>query len=284
TCTRLKWLTSTADTTVLRIEPVRSDDLDFGGLAMHRRAREQLAADTLLALRQQCETDPALPVLLTLGHSYSQSVATSIFAIFLVCFYRSFQNWRTSNVQFQRMSVLEFSAIVTVLVSTSLVNIVPQFILEIGFSLFLLLNIYLAHLRRQVSLNVDNTKSSNINPLIAKMIIGVSAGLCAGLFGVGGGTAIVPLRMLCFEENVKIAIKKSMGLILLMSITALLGHIRQGNVLFFSGLVLGIGGTIGNRINTLHLPKLSQKKEEIISNSLLIILSIYLLVIAFKIF
>ena len=225
-----------------------------------------------------------VPVLLTLGHSYSQSVATSIFAIFLVCFYRSFQNWRTSNVQFQRMSVLEFSAIVTVLVSTSFVNIIPQSILEIGFSLFLLLNIYLAHLRRQVSLNVDNTKSSNINPLIAKMSIGVSAGLCAGLFGVGGGTAIVPLRMLCFEENVKIAIKKSMGLILLMSITALLGHIRQGNVLFFSGLVLGIGGTIGNRINSLHLPKLSQKKEEIISNSLLIILSIYLLVIAFKIF
>ena len=225
-----------------------------------------------------------VPVLLTLGHSYSQSVATSIFAISLVCLYRSFQNWRTSNLQFQRMSVLEFSAIVTVLVSTSFVNIVPQSILEIGFSLFLLLNIYLAHLRRQLSLNADNTKSSNINPLIAKMSIGVSAGLCAGLFGVGGGTAIVPLRMLCFEENVKVAIKKSMGLILLMSITALLGHIRQGNVLFLSGLVLGIGGTIGNRINSLYLPKLSQKKEEIISNSLLIILSIYLLVRAFEIF
>jgi uncharacterized membrane protein YfcA len=77
-----------------------------------------------------------VPVLLTLGHSYSQSVAASIFAISLVCLYRSFQNWRTSNLQFQRMSVLEFSAIVTVLVSTSLVNIIPQSILEIGFSFF----------------------------------------------------------------------------------------------------------------------------------------------------
>src|SRR3984957_14815366 len=50
---------SGADTQVLRIDHVRTDDLDLGGLVVDRRAGKQALPDALPAAREQCQAQPA---------------------------------------------------------------------------------------------------------------------------------------------------------------------------------------------------------------------------------
>ncbi|MGH2414581.1 MAG: sulfite exporter TauE/SafE family protein, partial [Microcystaceae cyanobacterium] len=90
-----------------------------------------------------------------------------------------------------------------------------------------------------------------------------------------GGVIIVPLQMLFLGEKIKLAIQTSLGVIVITSIGACLGHLREGNILFFEGIILGLGGLFGAQLSTRYLPKLSDRVVKICFCSLLIILSVY---------
>src|SRR5829696_4065283 len=78
--------------------------------------------------------------------------------------------------------------------------------------------------------------------------IGTLAGIFSGLFGVGGGTVIVPLLMLWFAYGARLATGTSLAAIVLIGV---LGAIAQGgiygNVHLETGLLLSvpaIGGVV----------------------------------------
>ncbi len=79
----------------------------------------------------------------------------------------------------------------------------------------------------------------------------------AGLLGVGGGAIMVPLQMLLLNENIKVSIRTSLGVIVAATISSCISHAANGNVLFFEGLILGSGGMLGTQVGTRVLPKLS---------------------------
>ncbi|TMW72469.1 sulfite exporter TauE/SafE family protein [Alteribacter natronophilus] len=78
-------------------------------------------------------------------------------------------------------------------------------------------------------------------------------GMCSGLFGIGGGSLMVPAMLLLFGFPAHIAVATSMFLVFLSALVSSVTHISLGNVdwLYAAALIPGawFGGIIGAKIN-----------------------------------
>jgi len=75
--------------------------------------------------------------------------------------------------------------------------------------------------------------------------IGTAAGAFSGLFGVGGGSIIVPLLILWLAHGEREATGTSLGAIAIVGAVALGGHALYGNVDFTLGLLVGVPAVLG---------------------------------------
>jgi len=90
--------------------------------------------------------------------------------------------------------------------------------------------------------------------------IGTLAGIFSGLFGVGGGTVIVPLLIFWFGFGERLATGTSLAAIV---IVGLLGALAQGgiygNVHVATGLLLTIPAVLGIVLGTAIQQRISQR-------------------------
>ena len=188
-----------------------------------------------------------VPLLVALGYQPIQAVATSVLAITVTATSGTLQNWRMGYIKPEKVLLLSLPALFATQVGVYLAEQFSPTLLLLGFSLLMLVNIYLLGLRKRVIAEQKNAKKNDEkqqwgNPTIARIITGGTGGLLAGLFGVGGGVIMVPLQILLLNEPIKIAVQTSLGVIVITSISASLGHYLNGNVVFVGGLFLGFGG------------------------------------------
>ena len=79
------------------------------------------------------------------------------------------------------------------------------------------------------------------------LVIGTAAGVFSGLFGVGGGTIIVPLLILWFGYGERVATGTSLAAIAVIAVWGVATHGALGNVDVAKGLLIGVpavGGVI----------------------------------------
>src|SRR5215210_7228277 len=76
--------------------------------------------------------------------------------------------------------------------------------------------------------------------LLQLAAIGLAAGLFSGLFGVGGGTVMVPLLILWLGHGEREATGTSLAAIVLIAGVAAAAQAVYGNVRFAEGLLVGI--------------------------------------------
>lgn len=81
--------------------------------------------------------------------------------------------------------------------------------------------------------------------LLRLAVIATAAGAFSGLFGVGGGTIIVPLLVLWLDYGEREATGTSLGAIVLIAALASGLHGAYGNVDVAKGLLIGIPATAG---------------------------------------
>ena len=81
-------------------------------------------------------------------------------------------------------------------------------------------------------------------------VTGTSAGLFSGLFGVGGGTVIVPLLVLWLGYDERRATGTSLAAIVLIAIAATVVQGVYGNVDVSKGLLVGIPALGGVLVGT----------------------------------
>lgn len=120
--------------------------------------------------------------------------------------------------------------------------------------------------------------------LITFLIIGALAGFAAGLFGVGGGTIIVPLLFIVFTQMdysadviMHLALGTSLATIIVTSISSLMAHNKKGAVMWpvfrnlAPGLAIGcfLGAGIAGQISGRYLQ---------------LIVGVFLLWVAYKMF
>ncbi len=243
-----------------------------------------------------------VPILVSLGHSPVEAVATSSLSIVITAISGTVQNWRMGYLSFSQVIGIGMPAILTAQIGAELASRFPSYALLIAFGGLLLLNIYLVQFRQRVtrkkaasealnnqeynqgelnqnSPNQNSDEFTNKSPsyfFFSRTITGSLAGLLAGLFGIGGGVIMVPLQILLLNTSIKTAIQTSLGVIVITAISATAGHALRGNVLWIPGLILGIGGLLGAQISTRFLPKLSDRVVSFAFNTLLLVLSFYI--------
>ena len=103
-------------------------------------------------------------------------------------------------------------------------------------------------------------------------------GLFSGLFGVGGGTVIVPLLIFWFGYGERLATGTSLAAIVLIG---LLGALAQGgiygNVHVVTGLLLAIPAVVGVVIGTAVQQRISQRAVSLLFAALLVAIAIELI-------
>jgi len=88
--------------------------------------------------------------------------------------------------------------------------------------------------------------------------VGLLAGLLSGLFGVGGGTVIVPLLVLLLAFNQRLAAGTSLAAIVPTATIGVVSYALAGSVDWLAAILLAIGAIIGTQIGTWMLPRISQ--------------------------
>jgi uncharacterized membrane protein YfcA len=81
--------------------------------------------------------------------------------------------------------------------------------------------------------------------LLRLAVIATAAGAFSGLFGVGGGTIIVPLLVLWFGYGEREATGTALGAILIIAPLAVALHGLQGNVDVAKGILIGVPAMAG---------------------------------------
>lgn len=106
----------------------------------------------------------------------------------------------------------------------------------------------------------DLTRGMRDGDLLRLGAIGTLAGLFSGLFGVGGGTVIVPLLIFWFAYGERLATGTSLAAIVIIG---LLGAVLQGgiygNVHVVTGLLLAIPAVLGVVIGTAIQQRIPQR-------------------------
>ena len=88
--------------------------------------------------------------------------------------------------------------------------------------------------------------------------IGLLAGLLSGLFGVGGGTVIVPLLVLFLHFNQRLGAGTSLAAIVPTATVGVVSYAVNGAVAWIPALILAAGAVVGAQIGTRLLPRISQ--------------------------
>ncbi len=215
-----------------------------------------------------------VPVLTYWGATPIEATATSLVAIVIGAFSGTFHNWRSGQLQLNRVMTLAIPAMVSSVIGVALANRLSGQILLLSFAALQLAAIFLIDFKGQLQRKQNQTKSllqkevtfshsreqkrSHNSLLLQSGGIGFLAGVLAGLFGVGGGIVMVPLQMLFLGETIKDAVRISLGTICLIAIAAVTQHAQSGNVLWQAGLCLGVGTLCGAQIGVRLLMKLPE--------------------------
>ncbi|MFT4259308.1 sulfite exporter TauE/SafE family protein [Microbacterium sp.] len=88
--------------------------------------------------------------------------------------------------------------------------------------------------------------------------IGLLAGILSGLFGVGGGTVIVPLLVLLLRFDQRLAAGTSLAAIVPTALVGVISYAANGAVAWIPALILAAGSVVGAQIGTRMLARLSQ--------------------------
>jgi uncharacterized membrane protein YfcA len=93
---------------------------------------------------------------------------------------------------------------------------------------------------------------------VACIGVGLLAGLMSGLFGVGGGTVIVPLLVLILGFDQRLAAGTSLAAIVPTATVGVISYAVHGSVAWIPAIILAVGAVFGAQVGTWLLPRVSQ--------------------------
>ncbi|MBX0316042.1 sulfite exporter TauE/SafE family protein [Planococcus glaciei] len=163
----------------------------------------------------------------------------------------------------------------------------PSFNLYFGILLVFLAVLLLVRDRlKEVHWFVDNGKKYHFKdsmnkeyvygyPIWAALVLTFAVGFASGLFGIGGGSIMVPAMILLFLFPPHVAVGTSMFMVFLSAIVNSITHFSLGNIPWIYTLAVVPGAYIGAKIGA----GLNKKLQ---SETLVIILRIALLVLGLR--
>jgi len=112
--------------------------------------------------------------------------------------------------------------------------------------------------------------------LAIMVVFGAMVGVAASFTGLAGGFLMVPFLLL-FGFPAQESVGTCFLATLFIAVSAVIAHIRLGNVDYWSGIMLGLGGIIGAQFGARFLEDFSTASFKKIFASILIALGVYML-------
>lgn len=114
--------------------------------------------------------------------------------------------------------------------------------------------------------------------LLKLAAIATAAGAFSGLFGVGGGTVIVPLLILWLGFGEREATGTSLAAILVIALLAAIGQGLYGNVDLLEGLLVGVPAVAGVIAGTAIQQRIPERAVSFMFAALLAAIAVELVV------
>lgn len=109
------------------------------------------------------------------------------------------------------------------------------------------------------------------------IVLAFIVGIFSGLFGIGGGSLLVPMMLILFRFPTPVAVATSMFLVFLSSMVGSIAHIRLGNVEWLWALWLVPGAWCGGKIGAFLNKRLADQTVINILRLLLVVVGIRLI-------
>jgi uncharacterized membrane protein YfcA len=120
-------------------------------------------------------------------------------------------------------------------------------------------------------------------PLLILIVIGLSAGVLSGVFGIGGGVVIVPALIYLAGFRQHVATGTSLAVLLPpVGIGAVLEYHRHGNVNLYAAIVIAVTVTIGGYGGAVLANRLSGPYLRLAFGIFVLSLGLYLMFGAFR--
>jgi uncharacterized protein len=116
------------------------------------------------------------------------------------------------------------------------------------------------------------------DPVLRLAAIGTAAGAFSGMFGVGGGTVIVPLLVLWFGFGERLATGTSLMAIVVIGALAAAGQGLHGNVDILEAVLIGIPAIAGVVVGTGLQQRFPERLIALLFALLLVTIAIELIV------
>jgi hypothetical protein len=111
-----------------------------------------------------------------------------------------------------------------------------------------------------------------MSPRLARLAaIGTLAGAFSALFGVGGGTVIVPLLILWLGYQEREATGTSLAAIVLIALFGVAGHGAFGNVDFAKGVLIAVPAVAGVVVGTALQQRVPERVVSAVFATLLVL-------------
>lgn len=105
---------------------------------------------------------------------------------------------------------------------------------------------------------IDSTARRTPRFILSCIGIGLVAGLLSGLFGVGGGTVIVPMLLLLLHFDQRLAAGTSLAAIVPTATVGVVSYAIHGSVAWIPAIILAAGAIVGAQVGTWLLARLPQ--------------------------
>ena len=175
------------------------------------------------------------PLLLWMGFSPHQALATSTFAIVPTAIGGSYTHWRARTLQLRPGLAIGLSAFATALVFSRLGRLAAGWqLLTLQALLYLLLALTIRGDRSD-----QQPESDQPLPLKGLTAVGGVAGLAGGMLGLGGGLLMVPLMVNGLSVPIRQAIRLSTLAVACSASAASLQFLHEGRGQWIQGLLLG---------------------------------------------
>ncbi len=200
-----------------------------------------------------------VPVLLSVGVDFHQAVPTSLAIMAIMSLTAAFIYFKEKLIDWHIFFLMEPFTILGAFLGSYNSKIFSVRFLEILFAIIMFISAFLHFFPQKInaekpekSLGIIHKRHKDgyysIN-LWLGIPVSFFAGIISSIIGIGGGFAKVPLMTLIFKTPIKIASATSSAMIVLTSLTGLLGHSLIGNVNWklvmplsvavFSGAIIG---------------------------------------------
>jgi uncharacterized membrane protein YfcA len=117
---------------------------------------------------------------------------------------------------------------------------------------------------------VQTVADSSLDRTLRLMMIGTLAGLFSGLFGVGGGSVIVPLLVLWLGYDERAATATSLAAIVFIASFAAATQGLYGNVRVLDAVLVGVPAVVGVLIGTRLQQRLQQRSIALLFAAVLV--------------